>query len=115
MTRMFMVPPSQMCQQHILGEHKELHMIAGSLKRAIDGDDRHRATLEGQADAGNIDVRQLASRHRTLEAYGNWDSPLPSFNIQEASFANGHIDTRRSRRDLRSRCSDCAQQMEALA
>lgn len=31
--RMWMVNPSLMCRKHLLGEHVELHMLAGSLRR----------------------------------------------------------------------------------
>jgi hypothetical protein len=29
--RMWMVPPKVMCRKHLLGEHVEIHMLAGSL------------------------------------------------------------------------------------
>jgi len=115
MTRMWNLPPSHMCQQHRLGEHKELHMIAGSLERALDGSDKHRATLAGQADAGNVDVRWLYGRHNTLEAYGGWDSPLPELDVDAAAFAHADIDIRRSRRDLQNRCEDCKDAMAVVA
>lgn len=31
--RMWMLPPQLLCRQHLLGEHKELHMLYGTLKR----------------------------------------------------------------------------------
>lgn len=37
--RMWMLPPETMCRKHLLGEHVELHMLLGSLRRGknIDG------------------------------------------------------------------------------
>ena len=37
--RMWMLPPEMMCRKHLLGEHVELHMLLGSLRRGknIDG------------------------------------------------------------------------------
>ena len=31
--RMWMLPPAGMCRKHLLGEHVELHMLLGSLRR----------------------------------------------------------------------------------
>lgn len=31
--RMWMVPPIVMCQQHLLGEHVEMHMLIGAMKK----------------------------------------------------------------------------------
>lgn len=31
--RMWLVPPSHMCRKHLLGEHVELHMLLGTLKK----------------------------------------------------------------------------------
>ncbi|MEZ0346180.1 MAG: pyrimidine dimer DNA glycosylase/endonuclease V, partial [Infirmifilum sp.] len=30
-----MVPPSIMCDRHLLGEHVELHMLVGALRRKV--------------------------------------------------------------------------------
>lgn len=37
--RMWMLPPETMCRKHLLGEHVELHMLLGTMKRGrrIDG------------------------------------------------------------------------------
>ena len=117
MTRMWLLPPGHMCQQHILGEHYELHKLVGGIKAALDGDDGHRARIAGQARDGNVDVRQITERHRELEAYGGWDSPLPKVVISGATcgFAIGDIDVEANRRDLRERCADCAAAMEVPA
>ena len=31
--RMWMLPPECMCRKHLLGEHVELHMLLGSMRR----------------------------------------------------------------------------------
>ena len=37
--RMWMLPPKGLCRKHLLGEHVELHMLLGSMRRGknIDG------------------------------------------------------------------------------
>ena len=56
--RMWGVDPKQMCRQHLLGEHVELHMQAGTILA-----DR---SLEGFYATGLIDSRLTVVRHAAL-------------------------------------------------
>lgn len=56
--RMWMVNPVYMCKDHLLGEHREIHMCVGYLK--------NRNHLKHYAYHGLIEVNSLQSRHEIL-------------------------------------------------
>jgi len=103
--RMWMVDPTTMCRQHLLGEHVETHMFAGTLGKDI--------SVAGYVSGGLLETASLASRHDELAAemerrgYRH-RSPLNYHDDLEL----GRIDTTASDRELRSRCPDCASRQE---
>lgn len=58
--RMWNVPASMMCDQHLLGEHVELHMVEGSILR--------NRSLRGFIDRGLIQLPGVWARHWELVA-----------------------------------------------
>jgi hypothetical protein len=56
--RMWMVDPKILCQQHLLGEHVELHMLVGSIKRG--------KSIDGFILNGLIEPKSIVSRHEEL-------------------------------------------------
>lgn len=58
--RQFTVPPAIMCKNHLLGEHRELHMFEGHilLKRGV----------KGYIDNHCLEPLSLVSRHNELVA-----------------------------------------------
>jgi len=54
---MWLVPARFMCDKHLLGEHLELHMFVGSIKKGI--------SMGGYLD-GLLDTSKLLSRHKEL-------------------------------------------------
>lgn len=103
---MWMVPPDTMCDQHLLGEHVELHMLAGTLVR-------HRS-IDGYIAKGLLEPASMHARHDALvaemERRGfNHKSPLPEAGIDylphEAQRAR--VDADVSARDLAARCAKC--------
>lgn len=113
--RMWMLPPGFLCRKHLLGEHVELHMLAGSLIR--------KKTLDGFARDGLIEPSALPARHEALAAemlargYRH-QSPLPTDAAMAAladyppHIREALVDTGHSRTDLMARCPDCAARME---
>jgi hypothetical protein len=99
---MWMVDPSQMCRQHLLGEHVECHMFRGSLLKG--------RSLQGFLDTGLLDSRQLARRHHDLVAemtkrgYRH-SSPLPE--DFDAMGAVSDVDPVAAARELAVRCDTC--------
>ena len=53
--RMWMLPPEMMCRKHLLGEHVELHMLLGSLRRG--------KNIDGFLAGKLVDPRRMFRRH----------------------------------------------------
>lgn len=56
--RMWMIDPAKMCRQHLLGEHNELHKLAGALKKG--------KRLNGYFKKGLLEPLKLVARHQEL-------------------------------------------------
>lgn len=98
--RMWLVPTELMCRQHLLGEHVEMHMFAGSLRLG--------QSVNGYLD-GLVDPKQLVARHDEIvvemdERGYNHRSPLES---PQAEHYKGHVDPYANRKELRRRCTTC--------
>lgn len=100
MTRMWMVDPSIMCRNHLLGEHKEIHQLVGSILAG--------RSVAGHAERGQIEASRIRSRHRELAAemaargYSH-QSPLPDFPRTRA----GKVDRKAAAAELFRRCAGC--------
>lgn len=98
--RMWMVDPSLLCRQHLLGEHKELHMLVGTLLKGI--------SVAGYINGGLAEIHSIKKRHKQLvkemENRGyNHQSPLKQFT----SYRAGRVDVDESNRELIKRCEHC--------
>jgi hypothetical protein len=98
--RMWMVDPRRMCRKHLLGEHVELHMLAGSLRRG--------RSIQGFLDGGLLEPQNLHTRHAALvkemERRGyRHASPLPAV----APMPRGRVDRVAAASELSRRCSEC--------
>lgn len=112
--RMWMIAPEFLCRKHLLGEHNELHMLAGCILKA--------KSLEGFVRNGLLQVGDIATRHEALaqemlaRRYTH-QSPLPE--VQEALLRYpAHIqacvvDMGVSEQDLRARCPACTALLDA--
>lgn len=103
--RMWMVDPKIMCRAHLLGEHRELHALAGMLRQGI--------SLAGYHANGLLDLGMINLRHDELVAeirarsYAH-HTPL---EINPHVYTNeplGHVDRSLSFIELVDRCSACA-------
>ena len=79
--RMWLVPPSHMCRKHLLGEHVELHMLLGTLKKG--------KSITGFLSGGLVDPCRMYKRHgelvREMERRGYaHNSPLTEEECTEA-------------------------------
>jgi hypothetical protein len=109
---MWMVDPKIMCAKHLLGEHVELHMLMGTLRKGnkIDGyitNDliepksifaRHAALVE--------EMKHRGYNHRSPLAEQNWED---LYLIQDlpVHILSHSIDRDRSLEELLHRCTDC--------
>ena len=111
--RMWMLPPAGMCRKHLLGEHVELHMLLGSLRRS--------KNIEGFLTGGLVDPSQLFARHEELvgEMTRRGFKHSSPIDAQECTaLAAGYsgraiINTAANAHDLCKRCPDCAALMAA--
>lgn len=97
---MWMVDPRTMCRQHLLGEHVEIHMLVGTLKRG--------KSIMGFLDGGLVEPQSIQHRHDALVAEMavrgyNHKSPLPPL----PPTVTGSVDTDKSLEDLLTRCPEC--------
>src|SRR4051794_30703089 len=98
--RMWMVDPRKMCDQHLLGEHVELHMLVGSLRR--------KKTLTGFLEGGLGERQGTRRRHAEvvmeMESRGvRHASPLPVVRTRTA----GRVDPKQNLKELARRCEAC--------
>lgn len=98
--RMWNIPPEKLCQKHLCGEHLEMHMFVGTIKRGnrIDGYVRNKL----------VDTRNIQRRHDELAAEMlrrgyNHKSPMD----YEDMLSQGEIDVEFNRADLMARCPEC--------
>lgn len=75
-----MIDPDLLCSQHIVGEHRELHALKGSLERTkpeYDNCEKHRKNLTTLAKDGLIELKSLKERQEEMvKNLKNHDSPI---------------------------------------
>ncbi|MFC1846144.1 pyrimidine dimer DNA glycosylase/endonuclease V [Chloroflexota bacterium] len=98
--RMWMVDPGTMCRNHLLGEHVECHMFAGTIRRG--------KNIQGYLDKGLLEIHNIRSRHDELaqemqrRGYKH-KSPLEFVSEKKS----GEIDSKHSAAELYGRCREC--------
>ena len=97
-----MIAPEHLCQQHLLGEHVELHMLVGHLKKG--------RSVDGFVANNLIDTSQIQSRHEVianemLRRNLNHKSPLEYTHKHPV----GYVGVDQSYLDLIDRCEACRQ------
>jgi len=95
------VEPSLLCDKHLLGEHVEMHMFAGTLRKGI--------SVAGYIDDGLIEVDKIITRHEELATEMtlrgmNHKSPMPDDLVL---FSAGWIDNFANLKELSRRCETC--------
>jgi hypothetical protein len=98
--RMWMVDPRKMCDQHLLGEHVELHMLVGTLVR--------KRSVAGFVTNKLIEVHNVRRRHAELvdemtRRGMKHKSPLPAFRAIKL----GKVSVRANLVELARRCAAC--------
>lgn len=112
--RMWMVDPKIMCQQHLCGEHVELHMFIGHLrlKRRVDG------YLENNClEPRMIFERHNAIKNEMLKRGYNHKTPINEIDCECILYLPPEkqyweINKQKSLSDLLERCSRCKGQYE---
>ena len=107
--RMWMVDPQILCRKHLLGEHVELHMLVGHLKRG--------RRVDGWADSNCTQPRSIAARHKALaremarRGYRH-ASPLMQPSVAAHQRPGATVDVAAAQAELVRRCADCAGRAE---
>jgi len=101
--RMWNVDTSKMCRKHLLGEHLELHMFVGAIKKGN--------SVQGFINTGLLEPYVLYSRHDELVAEMqkrgyNHQTPLEQL-VDFPSLPPGHIDVKGNEIELTRRCKEC--------
>ena len=107
MTRMWGVDPKIMCHNHLLGEHREMHQVKGTVEKHDHGE----AILEGLADANAINTLLIKQRHDDLVEEmerRDWDGhSTPMEDVENKFDGIGELDVEKNLELLLERCEDC--------
>jgi len=110
--RMWGVSPKGLCQKHLLGEHVEMHMFAGTIRKGY--------SIAGYLKNNLISPSEVVSRHdqlaQEMEGRGmNHKSPLElDISSLPAEQQNLLIDKEQSRSDLLTRCKECEERHQRI-
>jgi len=104
--RMWAVSPSILCDKHLLGEHVEMHMFAGTIRKGI--------SIKGYLDKHLVNPRGIAKRHEALKKEMkkrgmNHRSPLL---LDCSQLPEAFVSTKKNLKDLLSRCPKCRENYE---
>jgi hypothetical protein len=113
--RMWMCNPRILCRKHLLGEHVELHMFVGTLRK--------KKKIDGYLDNNLIEPLSIDERHNQLieemiTRNMHHNSPL-IFSSELLQYLpedqiNFKINQERALRDLLYRCDNCKKRYTEL-
>lgn len=107
--RLWNVKPEIMCRRHLLGEHVEIHMFVGAIRKGI--------SMEGFLKAGVLQYDLLETRHdlivtEMINRGYNHKTPWVPVNLPRSE---NTIQTElESLTELLRRCPDCRARFENL-
>lgn len=100
--RMWKVNPKNLCRKHLLGEHVEMHMFIGTIKRGT--------RLTGYIKKGLVEVHNIINRHDKLademitRGYKhNSDISKEDINLL---WKEGFVDKNKNEKVLANRCKN---------
>lgn len=101
-----MVDPRIMCNQHLLGEHVELHMLCGHLERG--------RSIKGYISSNAVEPLSIMERHEELAIEMgrrgmSHKSPIdrPSLDFLSSEDIRAKVNVEKSKALLIGRCIDC--------
>jgi len=100
---MWGVDTKKLCNQHLLGEHLEMHMFTGCIKKGTN--------LNGYYNNKLVCTNLIKKRHdglvnEMISRNMKHKSPLPEIDFFK-DFKYGEIDIEANIKELSSRCSRC--------
>lgn len=96
-----------LCQQHLLGEHVEMHMFVGTLRKSV--------SIRGYIDRGQVNPMLITRRHEELAAEMlrrgiKHLSPLPRCRTTQK--IESPVDVAANLIELARRCPRCRERQE---
>jgi len=103
--RMWKVDVTKMCRRHLLGEHNEMHMFAGTiLKKRCRNFVKSRFVLEGLVDTSCIRERHDELAVEMLRRGYKHKTPFPDGVVVQAV---NYLDIAKNEEELQRRCKEC--------
>jgi hypothetical protein len=101
--RMWGIDTKLMCDRHLLGEHVEMHMFVGCIKK--------RMSLDGYTKNRLVRIDKIIECHdEIVEEFGrrgfSHKSPIGAFDYDYLTCLGG-IDISKNLRELEKRCQNC--------
>ena len=99
--RMWGVDVKLLCRQHLLGEHLEMHMFAGTLMKG--------KSIKGYIDKGLVNPFEITLRHDLLaeEMISRGYNHQSDLEFSSWGLELIPIDTEANRKELARRCTEC--------
>jgi len=88
-----------MCRQHLLGEHVEMHMFAGTINEG--------KSIQGYLDNQLIEVHNIQKRHNKLVKEMKRRKMKHNSPLNFKSEKIGYVDTELNELVLKERCKEC--------
>jgi hypothetical protein len=111
---MWMIDPQLLCQQHLLGEHSEIHKHKHNFLKGHSIKGRIKPIVQ-------IEPLEMKSRHDALanemiRRKYNHESPYtqPDLSLYSLNEISGKVDREFSKQDLIQRCPECAKKLLAI-
>ena len=105
--RMWKVHPSLLCNKHLLGEHVEMHMFAGSIRCG--------KSVKGYIENDLLEPQNIKKRHDMLAQEminRGMHHGTPLFITHAGGWPDHHMDEENSVQELRYRCTDCKERID---
>lgn len=99
---MWMLDPKVLCSKHLLGEHVELHMLLGFLKK---GKNLGKFLKKKQVDPSKLKERHEALVEEMGSRYYKHYSPLEI--PDDIDLVSSPVDLKANAQDLTNRCEEC--------
>ena len=100
------IEPKQLCGQHLLGEHNEIHKALGNLNNSRTWAES--LTKDGYLEPQNFQTRHDELAEEMLRRGYKHNSPLI---INGTKLPVGHVNRNRSLSDLLNRCKECEERI----
>lgn len=115
--RLWCVDTVIMCRKHLLGEHVELHMMIGSIKK--------NKNIDGYLAKGLIDISKIITRHKEIvkemrarnyshKSEIDLDDKITVIEYFCSIDFCGFIDTNKNLNTLLNRCEECRKQHDTM-